>query len=91
MAEEQQGANIDNNSDESTRQGPIAVSFPRTHPQLPPLKLEVEDGREGMEPRNMWQVYAFGGFLIVRWLWARWQERKARRKGEGEDSDGHPR
>ena len=51
--QQQQGTSTDNNNDEPTMQGPIVVSFPRAHPQLPPLKLEVKDAREGMEPHNM--------------------------------------
>ena len=45
MAEEQQqqGTSMDNNNDGPMMQGPIVVSFPRAHPQLPPLKLEVKD------------------------------------------------
>ena len=47
------GMSMDNNNDGPMIQGPIVVTFPRAHPQLPPLKLEVKYAREGMEPHNM--------------------------------------
>ncbi|KAL9419207.1 hypothetical protein AB3S75_037042 [Citrus x aurantiifolia] len=42
----------------------------------PPMKLEVEDSEQN--PAARYLVYALGGFLVMRWLWARWQERKER-------------
>ena len=51
--QQQQGTSTNNNNNGPTMQGPIVVSFPRDHPQLPPLKLEVKYAREGMEPPNM--------------------------------------
>ncbi|KAK1276070.1 hypothetical protein QJS04_geneDACA010061 [Acorus gramineus] len=44
---------------------------------LPSLRIESEE-TDSMNPQNLWQVYAVGGFLVLRWLWARWQERKGR-------------
>ncbi|KAI0515770.1 hypothetical protein KFK09_008437 [Dendrobium nobile] len=55
---------------------PSMVVFPRQIIDLPPLKLEVEDSSEDMNPRNMWQVYALGGFMLAKWIWARWKERR---------------
>ncbi|KAE8796256.1 hypothetical protein D1007_28770 [Hordeum vulgare] len=58
--------------------------------QPPPIKLEEEDlppppatAGEGVEedmaaPRNLWQVYALGAFLVARWGWAKWKESKDR-------------
>ncbi|KAJ8476899.1 hypothetical protein OPV22_020626 [Ensete ventricosum] len=49
---------------------PVAmVTFPdaarrRAQNFPPPLKLECEDSTEDMNPRNLWQVYALGGFMI---------------------------
>lgn len=45
----------------------------------------------------LFQVYALGGFLVLKWAWARWNERNERsdKKETGEDdgdnhsSDGH--
>ncbi|XP_006485233.1 uncharacterized protein LOC102626912 isoform X2 [Citrus sinensis] len=42
----------------------------------PPMKLEVEDSEQN--PAARYLVYALGGFLVMRWIWARWQERKER-------------
>ncbi|KAL5716768.1 hypothetical protein ACHQM5_009891 [Ranunculus cassubicifolius] len=45
---------------------------------FPSVKLEGEEFEEANSgPQNMWQVYALGTFMIGRWLWARWNERKA--------------
>lgn len=32
------------------------------------------------------QVYALGGFLVLKWIWARWQERR-RDQNEDENDD----
>lgn len=46
----------------------------------------------------LFQVYALGGFLVLKWAWARWNERNERsdkKETTGEDdgdnhsSDGH--
>ncbi|KAK2998221.1 hypothetical protein RJ639_024173 [Escallonia herrerae] len=53
---------------------PNGVKFIRS--TVPPLKLEAEiEGRE-TNPALLWQVYAVGGFFILRWVWARWNERR---------------
>nr|XP_009404805.1 PREDICTED: uncharacterized protein LOC103988035 [Musa acuminata subsp. malaccensis] len=57
-----------------------AQSFP------PPLKLECEDSTEDMNPRNLWQVYALGGFMISKWIWARWRERNNRGTSDEDSS-----
>ncbi|CAL9118068.1 unnamed protein product [Musa textilis] len=51
-----------------------AQSFP------PPLRLDGEESTEDMSHGNMWQVYALGGFMILRWIWAHWRERRDRGK-----------
>lgn len=60
---------------------PSLARFPdATRPILPPpIELEAEEpaGRTS-NPVVLWQVYALGGFLVMRWIWARWQERKER-------------
>ncbi|KAL0921098.1 hypothetical protein M5K25_008134 [Dendrobium thyrsiflorum] len=61
---------------------PSMVVFPRQIIDLPPLKLEVEDSFEDMNPRNMWQVYALGGFMLAKWIWARWKERRGNSQEE---------
>lgn len=31
------------------------------------------------------QVYALGGFLVLKWIWARWQERRDQKEEGNED------
>ncbi|KAK2634170.1 hypothetical protein Ddye_028962 [Dipteronia dyeriana] len=39
----------------------------------------------------LWQVYALGGFLVLRWVWARWKERKGRdAKNDSSDDNNEP-
>uniref|UniRef100_A0ACD5WJY2 Uncharacterized protein n=1 Tax=Avena sativa TaxID=4498 RepID=A0ACD5WJY2_AVESA len=65
--------------------------------QPPPIKLEEEDvppppgttaEEEDMAPRNLWQVYALGAFLVMRWGWAKWQESKDRDDSPDDQQDG---
>ncbi|KAM0939657.1 hypothetical protein DsansV1_C19g0155781 [Dioscorea sansibarensis] len=73
------------------RSSPSRVTFPDAALRMsgssttpPLLKLQVEESSEGMNPNNMWQVYALGGFMVLRWMWARRRERNA--GGRSEDS-----
>ncbi|XP_057815820.1 uncharacterized protein LOC131029375 [Cryptomeria japonica] len=89
LADDDNKEDEENENDEEEMEIPATVSFPRSsqrQPPLPPLKVEVED-KGGSGSQHMWQVYALGGFLIVRWLWARWQERRARGRNEGDDNN----
>ncbi|XP_051228583.1 uncharacterized protein [Lolium perenne] len=67
--------------------------------QPPPIKLEEEDvppppgtageEAEDMAPRNLWQVYALGAFIVLRWGWAKWKESKDRDdSADGQSPDG---
>ncbi|CAA7400199.1 unnamed protein product [Spirodela intermedia] len=61
---------------------PLRVTFPdalQNQSTVESLKLEVEESAESMSPRNMWQVYALGGFMVLSWVWGRWKERRDRR------------
>ncbi|WOL11901.1 hypothetical protein Cni_G20665 [Canna indica] len=89
----QQGAGATNRTmveDKPGADGPPAmVTFPdaarrRAQSFPPPLKLETEESADDTNSHNMWQVYALGGFLILRWIWSRWRERKNR----GESNEG---
>ncbi|KAF3570386.1 hypothetical protein F2Q69_00061551 [Brassica cretica] len=54
-----------------------------------PLKLEAEPS-SGSTSNSLviWQVYALGGFLVLKWAWARWNERNATSdKKEDDDAD----
>ncbi|KZV22570.1 hypothetical protein F511_02587 [Dorcoceras hygrometricum] len=59
---------------------PSSVNFPRQEPA--PLKLETEpvEAEPNTNPILLWQVYAIGGFFILRWAWTRWNERKGSKK-----------
>ncbi|KAG2257768.1 hypothetical protein Bca52824_077062 [Brassica carinata] len=66
------------------------VSFPYNPPKsTEPLKLEAEPS-SGSTSNSLviWQVYALGGFLVLKWAWARWNERNATSdKKEDDDAD----
>ncbi|KAK4435893.1 hypothetical protein Salat_0752900 [Sesamum alatum] len=73
--------------DESNKPG--VVTFPRQ--SFPPLKLEAEaeDGERSTNPVLLWQVYAIGGFFVLRWAWTRWNERKGPKKSDDEPPPAH--
>ncbi|KAE8701521.1 putative Aspartate/glutamate/uridylate kinase family protein [Hibiscus syriacus] len=57
-----------------------------------PLEFEAEEclGRTS-NPIVLWQVYAIGGIFLVKWIWARWKERKEMgSKKESPDEDEQP-
>ncbi|KAL0714206.1 hypothetical protein Bca4012_021185 [Brassica carinata] len=67
------------------------VSFPYNPPNsTEPLKVEAEPS-SGSTSNSLviWQVYALGGFLVLKWAWARWNERNATsdKKDDGDDDD----
>ncbi|KAH6761898.1 hypothetical protein C2S52_019331 [Perilla frutescens var. hirtella] len=68
---------------------PGFVKFPRQN--LEPVKLEAEADEAGQttNPLILWQVYALGGFLVMRWAWMRWNERKGQKKSDGDPSPSH--
>ncbi|XP_024465423.1 uncharacterized protein LOC7468466 isoform X2 [Populus trichocarpa] len=52
----------------------------------PPLKVEVEE--PGIKhPLILLPVYALGGFIVLKWIWARWQERNEKAKKASSDDD----
>ncbi|KAF8099755.1 hypothetical protein N665_0237s0010 [Sinapis alba] len=70
------------------------VSFPYNPPKsTEPLKLEAEPS-SGSTSNSLviWQVYALGGFLVLKWAWARWNERNetSDKKDDDEDDDQAP-
>ncbi|XP_051116618.1 uncharacterized protein LOC127241540 [Andrographis paniculata] len=65
--------------DESGKPG--VVAFPRRN--FVPLKLEEADAEaaeRSTNPAVLWQVYAIGGFFVLRWAWKRWNEHKGQKK-----------
>lgn len=69
---------------ESEVTNPSSVKFPTQG--FDSLKLETEsvEGGPDTNPILVWQVYAIGGFFILRWAWTRWNERKGRKKSDNE-------
>ncbi|XP_075502732.1 uncharacterized protein LOC142540458 [Primulina tabacum] len=63
---------------------PSSVKFPTQG--FTPLKLETDsvEAEPDTNPLLLWQVYAIGGFFILRWAWTRWNERKGRKKSDNE-------
>ncbi|XWS75259.1 hypothetical protein CRYUN_Cryun01aG0070700 [Craigia yunnanensis] len=57
----------------------------------PPLEFEAEEcvGRTS-NPIVLWQVYAIGGFFLLKWIWARWKERKEMGSKKESDDDEQP-
>ncbi|CAN0910593.1 hypothetical protein LINGRAHAP2_LOCUS26379 [Linum grandiflorum] len=56
------------------------VRFPNPRSVLPPpIEAEGED-RGTHNPVVIWQVYAIGGFLVLKWVWTKWNERNERAK-----------
>ncbi|KAG7560561.1 hypothetical protein ISN45_Aa05g020790 [Arabidopsis thaliana x Arabidopsis arenosa] len=69
------------------------VSFPYNPPKTAePIKFEAEPS-PGRTSNSviLWQVYALGGFLVLKWAWARWNERNERSdKNEATGDDDQP-
>ncbi|XVF82840.1 hypothetical protein PTKIN_Ptkin16aG0082600 [Pterospermum kingtungense] len=57
----------------------------------PPLEFEAEEcvGRTS-NPIVLWQVYAIGGFFFLKWIWARWKERKEMGSKKESSDDEQP-
>ncbi|KAJ0253544.1 Uncharacterized protein HA466_0112150 [Hirschfeldia incana] len=65
------------------------VSFPYNPPKnAEPLKVEAEPS-SGSTSNSLviWQVYALGGFLVLKWAWARWNERNEAKKSTDDNED----
>ncbi|KAF5742572.1 hypothetical protein HS088_TW09G00623 [Tripterygium wilfordii] len=76
---------------EEKSQKPDVVRLPNAQLTVPPpLELEVEETGRTSNPVILWQVYAIGGFFVLKWVWARWNERKERAK-KGSSDDNQPR
>ncbi|KAK9688871.1 hypothetical protein RND81_09G017500 [Saponaria officinalis] len=76
---------VDN--EEISAKNPDFVKFPLIKQEIPPIKLESEEVHEDTNPIILWQVYALGGFIILKWAWGKWQERKANAKAKDDSPD----
>ncbi|GLT88795.1 hypothetical protein SLE2022_068040 [Rubroshorea leprosula] len=71
---------------------PARVFFGSRQNPPPPLDMEAEEsiGRTS-NPVVLWQVYVISGFLILKWVWTRWKERKeGGDKKDSSDDDQSP-
>ncbi|KAK9911760.1 hypothetical protein M0R45_035651 [Rubus argutus] len=60
--------------------------FPKAEPVVPTVAVETEEPMtRTSNPIIVWQVYALGGFLVLKWIWARWQERRDEKEDENDD------
>ncbi|KAF5794535.1 hypothetical protein HanXRQr2_Chr08g0329161 [Helianthus annuus] len=70
---------------------PATVRFSDARPTtVAPLKLEAEEVEKDTNPVFLWQVYAIGGFFVLRWVLARWNERKANKNKKSSDEEDSP-
>ncbi|KAK9024063.1 hypothetical protein V6N11_004244 [Hibiscus sabdariffa] len=68
---------------------PLSLFLGKSRKIPPPLEFESEEclGRTS-NPIVLWQVYAVGGIFLLKWIWARWKERKEMgSKKESADED----
>ncbi|KAM1262957.1 hypothetical protein ACFX13_028685 [Malus domestica] len=72
---------------ESNIQKPVVVSFPKAQVAAPPpVAVEYEEPvTKTSNPIIFWQLSALGGYLVLRWIWARWQERRDKKDGSSDD------
>ncbi|KAL9676940.1 hypothetical protein QQ045_005162 [Rhodiola kirilowii] len=83
MAEMQEGKvepnlKVDKSGDgglEVNYRKPDMVRFPQAT-QLVPPQLQLESEHSEKSDFVIWQVYAFGGYIILKWLWGKWKERQ---------------
>ncbi|KAK9902503.1 hypothetical protein M0R45_001559 [Rubus argutus] len=73
--------------DEASKTGKPAIAmFPKAEPVVPTVAVETEEPMtRTSNPIIVWQVYALGGFLVLKWIWARWQERRDEKEDENDD------
>ncbi|KAI8539709.1 hypothetical protein RHMOL_Rhmol09G0204300 [Rhododendron molle] len=65
---------------------PVVVKVPNPKTtDLPSLKLEGEECDRNTNPIVLWQVYAIGGFFVLNWVFARWKERRAKKKSSDDE------
>ncbi|PWA93169.1 hypothetical protein CTI12_AA073830 [Artemisia annua] len=75
---------------------PVSVRYPlddSSTVDVAPVKVESEpvgDHVTTTNPALMWQVYAIGGFFLLKWAVARWKEQRAKKKPSDEDSPPPP-
>ncbi|KAM7268538.1 hypothetical protein ACFE04_010704 [Oxalis oulophora] len=65
------------------------VKFSEVKPNIPPpleLEADLPTGRTS-NPLVLWQVYAITGFMVLRWVVARWNERKERKTNKDSSDD----
>ncbi|XP_039071921.1 uncharacterized protein LOC120219126 isoform X1 [Hibiscus syriacus] len=82
----------DDNTISKTNKAADVVKFSEPRPAVPPpLTLQADDSGTTSNKIILWQVYAIGGIFLVKWIWARWKERKEMgSKKESPNEDEQP-
>ncbi|KAI3951832.1 hypothetical protein MKX01_021570 [Papaver californicum] len=78
---------VKKNEEIKTKQSPPdVVKFPDSRQDYTGLKLTVQEVEPQQESggNNMWQVYALGGVMLLRWGWAKWKEAQANKNDKPE-------
>ncbi|CAI8604007.1 unnamed protein product [Vicia faba] len=80
---------------EEEGKAPNVVTFPKTEQSavVVPAPLQAQPDSQGLsaktsDPFKLYQIYAVGAFLVSSWIWARWNERKARGRSPNDEDDG---
>ncbi|XP_023550789.1 uncharacterized protein LOC111808822 isoform X3 [Cucurbita pepo subsp. pepo] len=73
--------------DDDDAQKPEFVRFPKANLAVPSVEVEADVSGKTSNPAVIWQVYALGGFLILSWAWARWKERRPKRRSDDDDEN----
>ncbi|XP_022993210.1 uncharacterized protein LOC111489298 [Cucurbita maxima] len=73
--------------DDEDAQKPEFVRFPKANLAVPSVEVEADVSGKTSNPAVIWQVYALGGFLILSWAWARWKERRPKRRSDDDDEN----
>ncbi|XP_028770167.1 uncharacterized protein LOC114727645 [Neltuma alba] len=89
---ERRTGTVDDESTGNDGAKPSFVRFPKTQSVVPPpLETEAEESAKTSNPIILWQVYALGGILIARWIWARWNERRPKGRNPNDENSQNRR
>ncbi|CAL5209104.1 unnamed protein product [Lathyrus oleraceus] len=85
---------------EEKGKAPSVATFPKTEQSavVVPAPLQAQPDSQVLsaktsDPFKLYQIYAVGAFLVSSWIWARWNERKARGRSPNDEdaNDGAAR
>nr|GEU30237.1 translation initiation factor IF-2 like [Tanacetum cinerariifolium] len=73
--------------DDVAEEKPVSIRYPdASGVDVAQVKVESGEVQHVTNPAVMWQVYAIGGFFLLKWAVARWKEQRAKKKPSDEDS-----